>query len=89
MRGRREQALARRAAANYETLVESAARDVDQAGRPDVERDWLWALGEHLAAHGVDADTVHDEDLLRQAVLDALGDYVDEHAGRGHLSVVA
>jgi hypothetical protein len=37
----------------------------------------------------VDADTVHDEDLLRQAVLDALGDYVDEHAGRGHLSVVA
>ena len=85
MRGRREQALAEQAAANFDALVASTAR---APGR-DVEREWLWALGEHLAAHGVDPATAHDEDLLRQAVLDALGDYVDEQAGRGHLSVVA
>ena len=87
--GEREQRLALRAAANYDALVESANQDLDRAGEPDVEQDWLWALGEHLAAHGVDPETAHDEDLLRQAVLDALGDYVDEHAGRGGLRVVA
>ena len=89
MRGRRELALAQRAAANYDALVRSANHDLDRASKDHVEREWLWALGEHLAAHGVDAATAHDEDLLRQAVLDALGDYVDEQAGRGHLSVVA
>jgi len=88
LRGRREQALARGAAANFDVLVARAGSTLDEAGRP-VEREWLWALGEHLAAHGVDAGTAHDEDLLRQAVLDALGDYVDEQAGRGHLTVVA
>jgi len=41
------------------------------------------------AAHGVDPRTAFDEDLLERAVLDALGDYVDEHAGRGPLRVVA
>ena len=89
MRGRREVALANRAASNYDALVGDATRDLDRPGGETVEREWLWALGEHLAAHGVDAATAYDEDLLRQAVLDALGDYVDEHAGRGHLSVVA
>ena len=90
MRGRRERVLAECAAANYDALVRSAAAGLDTGQGPaGVEREWLWALGEHLAAHGVDAATAHDEDLLRRAVLDALGDYVDEHAGRGHLSVVA
>ena len=89
MRGRHEMALANRAAANYDVLVSGANRDLDLEGDETVEREWLWALGEHLAAHGVDAATTHDEDLLRQALLDALGDYVDGHAGRGHLSVVA
>lgn len=89
LRGRREHALAERAAANYDALVESANADLERAGEPRIEREWLWALGEHLAAHGVDPKTAHDEDLLQRAVLDALGDYVDEHAGRGHLSVVA
>ena len=88
-RGQREQALAEQAAANYDALVESATADPDPVGGRDVEREWLWALGEHLAAHGVDPATSHDEHLLRPAVLDALGDYVDEQAGRGHLSVVA
>jgi hypothetical protein len=88
-RGCHEQALARSAAANYHALVRSAAADHRRAGSPQIEREWLWALGEHLAAHGVDAATAFDEDLLRRAVLDALGDYVDEQAGRGHLSVVA
>lgn len=89
MRGRREQALAARAAANYDALVASADDAPGPAPGGGLEREWLWALGEHLAAHGVDPATAHDEDLLRQAVLDALGDYVDEQAGRGHLSVVA
>jgi hypothetical protein len=88
MRGRREHALALRAAANYAALVDSANRDLEQAGAPAVEREWLWALGEHLAAHGVDAGAAHDEHLLQSALLDALGDYVDEQAGRGHLGVV-
>lgn len=89
MRGRQEREIADRAAANFQTLVRSANEGLDEAGRPEVEQDWLWALGEHLAAHGVDPDTAHDEDLLRRAVLDALGDYVDENSGRAHLSVVA
>src|SRR5687768_12855877 len=74
MQGEREQELALRAAANFDALVESANTDLERAGEPDVEREWLWALGEHLAAHGIDPETAHDEDLLRQAVLDALGD---------------
>lgn len=89
LRGRREQALAEQAAANYDALIASAVDAPGPVGGPEPEREWLWALGEHLAAHGIDPGTAHDEDLLRQAVLDALGDYVDEQAGRGHLSVVA
>jgi hypothetical protein len=89
MRGRREQVLALRAAANYAALAEAAVSEPVREGEPAVEREWLWALGEHLAAHGIDAGTRHDEDLLEGALLDALGDYVDERAGRGPLRVVA
>jgi hypothetical protein len=85
LRGRRERVLAQRAAANFGALVDAAGRE----GRPGVEREWLWALGEHLAAHGIDAAGARRDGLLCEAVLDALADYVDERAGRGHLTVVA
>ena len=88
MRGRREQALALRAAANYAALAGSAAREPGVEGEHAAEPEWLWALGEHLAAHGVDAGTRHDERLLGDALLDALSDNVDEGAGRGPLSLV-
>jgi hypothetical protein len=65
--------------------VDAAGRE----GRPGAEREWLWALGEHLAAHGIDPAGTHSDGLLCEAVLDALADYVDERAGRGHLTVVA
>jgi hypothetical protein len=84
-RGRREQVLARRTAANFGALVEAAGDE----GSGGVEREWLWALGEHLAAHGIEPSSARGDGGLREAVLDALADYVDEGAGRGHLTVVA
>ena len=79
-----ERALTERAIANFDLLLAEAAGKDDEP-----EREWLWALGEHLAAHGVDPETKLDENRLHTAVLDALGDFTDGAIGRDHLKVVA
>ena len=79
-----ERALTERAVANFDLLLAQANGKDDQP-----ERDWLWALGEHLAAHGIDPETSLDEPRLHHAVLDALGDYTDGDSARDHLKVVA
>lgn len=81
-RGARELELAKVAVANVRALQAAEAEN-----RHEIEPEWLWALGEHLAAHGVDPETAHNEDLLQRAVLDALGDYAEEQGGR-HLKAV-
>ena len=79
-----ERALAERAVANFDLLLAQASGSDDEP-----EREWLWALGEHLAAHGIDPETTLDEPRLQKAVLDALGDYTDGDPARDHLRVVA
>jgi hypothetical protein len=86
---RRERSIARCAAANYSTLAAAWSGRHGRARPSAAQCAWWWALAEHLAARGVHVSGDGDEMLLRGALLDALADFLEERAGRCHLSPVA
>jgi hypothetical protein len=60
--------LARRAAVTRRKLLERAV--------PEAEKEWSYALAEHMAAEGVDPESPRDESALYNAIVSALCDFV-------------